>query len=114
MNSLLFLAAMFAFVALLKYRRRRTSALPLPPGPKRLPIIGNLLDRPCHHAWLTYSKWAKQYCSDIVSMEICGQTVIIVNSIEIARELLERRSTVYSDRPSATLVVVSTIVSFTF
>ncbi|KAF8917175.1 cytochrome P450 [Mucidula mucida] len=100
MNSLLFLAAMFAFVALLKYRRRRTSALPLPPGPKRLPIIGNLLDRPCHHAWLTYSKWAKQYCSDIVSMEICGQTVIIVNSIEIARELLERRSTVYSDRPT--------------
>ncbi|KAF9022861.1 cytochrome P450 [Hymenopellis radicata] len=100
MNPLLFLAVAFAFVALLKPRRRRTSALPLPPGPKRLPIIGNLLNRPSHNVWLTYSKWAKQYRSDLVSMQVLGQTVIIVNSAETANELFERRSTVYSDRPT--------------
>ncbi|KAF9022856.1 cytochrome P450 [Hymenopellis radicata] len=100
MHPLLVLAFVFALIALLKTRHRRTSALPLPPGPKRLPIIGNLLNRPSHHVWLTYSKWAEQFDSDLVSMQVLGQTVIIVNSTEIAQEFFERRSTVYSDRPT--------------
>lgn len=33
----------------------------LPPGPPTLPVIGNLHLMPKNHAWLQYSKWAKQY-----------------------------------------------------
>jgi hypothetical protein len=33
----------------------------LPPGPPTLPVIGNLHLMPKSHAWLQYSKWAKQY-----------------------------------------------------
>ncbi|KAF8917181.1 cytochrome P450 monooxygenase [Mucidula mucida] len=100
MHPLLVLAIVLALIALLKRRKRHTSALPLPPGPKRLPIIGNLLNRPSHHVWLTYSQWAKQFDCDLVSMQVLGQTVIIVNSTEIAQEFFERRSTIYSDRPT--------------
>ena len=34
---------------------------PLPPGPKRLPLLGNLLDMPTEQEWLTFAEWGKKY-----------------------------------------------------
>ena len=45
----LYLAFAAAIAAVLwRAKRRGGSALPLPPGPPRLPIIGNMLDMPKH------------------------------------------------------------------
>ncbi len=41
-----------------RYRTRKN--LPLPPGPKGWPLIGNLLDIPSHSEWITYHKWSKE------------------------------------------------------
>jgi hypothetical protein len=35
--------------------------LPYPPGPKRLPIIGNLFSMPSQEAWVTYKKWSEKF-----------------------------------------------------
>ena len=39
----------------------RRPSLPLHPGPKRLPILGNALDIPLSKQWLTFQRWAEEY-----------------------------------------------------
>ncbi|TDL20292.1 hypothetical protein BD410DRAFT_375851 [Rickenella mellea] len=103
------LATLGIFVLYL--RNRFKHAYPLPPGPPRLSIIGNFRDMPTKFQWLTYHKWAKQY-GDIVHVNIFGQSIVIVNSYDIAFDLFERRSSNYSDRPN--MVMLNDIAGFSF
>lgn len=41
--------------------KRLASGLPLPPGPRPLPFVGNMLDIPREKAALVYSQMAKKY-----------------------------------------------------
>jgi hypothetical protein len=51
----------FAGYASWRYTARKRSSTPHPPGPKGLPLIGNLLDMPTKHEWLAFNKYADQY-----------------------------------------------------
>ncbi|KJA26070.1 hypothetical protein HYPSUDRAFT_36932 [Hypholoma sublateritium FD-334 SS-4] len=83
---------------LLKGWLARRSTLSLPPGPKGYPFIGNVYDIPHHYPWLTYTEWARIY-GDVFSFSVFGKTTVVLNSIEAVTELLEKRSSNYSDRP---------------
>ncbi|KAJ7453461.1 cytochrome P450 [Mycena latifolia] len=86
------------------YLRRNRSRLPLPPGPAKLPLIGNLLDVPAHSQWEKYMEWSKEYDSDIIHLNFAGQSVIVLSSLEATTSLLEKRSSIYSDRPDVPMV----------
>ena len=45
--------------------RRRRGGLPYPPGPRPLPIIGNILDIPLKYPWLKYTQLSKTYGSTL-------------------------------------------------
>ncbi|KAH9474438.1 Cytochrome P450 monooxygenase 208 [Psilocybe cubensis] len=79
-------------------RLLRKKSEPLPPGPKKLPLIGNLLDMPSSQEWFTFAEWAKKW-GDIVSVSVLGQQIIIVNTIDQAMQMLDKKSSIYSDRP---------------
>ncbi|KAF7346446.1 Cytochrome P450 [Mycena sanguinolenta] len=71
----------------------------LPPGPKPKLLIGNLFDVPTQLAWLTYTKWRKQY-GDLVFFGVFGNNFLILNSLKATTDLLDKRATIYSERPS--------------
>ncbi|KIJ28554.1 hypothetical protein M422DRAFT_235598 [Sphaerobolus stellatus SS14] len=70
-----------------------------PPGPKQLPIVGNFFDLPKQRDYETYYQWSREYGSDIIYFRTLGKSTIILNSYKAATDLLERRSSIYSDRP---------------
>ncbi|KAF9019569.1 cytochrome P450 [Hymenopellis radicata] len=98
MDHFYFYGVLALLASLLVFSRRRRYALPLPPGPKGLPFVGLLFDRPVRNVYATYTEWAATY-GDLVHYQVLGQPIIVVSSEEAATELFERRSTNYSDRP---------------
>ncbi|RPD54268.1 cytochrome P450 [Lentinus tigrinus ALCF2SS1-7] len=87
-------------VALLLWRRRVSSSrfnLPLPPGPRRLPIVGNLLDVPMQDPPVYFRDMNAQY-GEVVYLDAFGQPIIILGTHEDAVELLDKRASKYSNR----------------
>ena len=83
-------------------QQRKSSKGKLPPGPPRLPIIGNLHQAPKLWPWRTYRDWSKIY-GPIFSLQYGGDTIIVLSNHTTARDLLDRRSDIYSSRPHFTM-----------
>jgi hypothetical protein len=57
----------------LSRRRRNPAGLPLPPGPPKLPVLGNLIQLAgAQPPWETYTEWAKEYGEICVPLSYNG------------------------------------------
>ncbi|KAJ6598116.1 cytochrome P450 [Mycena vulgaris] len=107
------------FVGIRLFKRWKPMSLPFPPGPKPGFITGNLRDIPTELPWLTYTEWGKQYGTSryfvtiwsllylsghIVHAQVFGEHILIVNSAKTAAELLDKRASIYSERPHIPMV----------
>ncbi|KAF5348527.1 hypothetical protein D9756_009683 [Leucocoprinus leucothites] len=88
----------------LSYRKQRRNLLPLPPGPFRWPIVGNAFIIPLTYVHRFYKKLGDGLGSKIVYLEAIGRTIIVLNDINMARDLLEKRSALYSSRPVSPMI----------
>ncbi|KAI0792435.1 cytochrome P450 [Abortiporus biennis] len=78
--------------------------LPYPPGPRRWPIIGSLLDFPKEKPYIILRDMSKKYDSDVLYFDLLGTPVVILSSPKAINDLLEKRSGIYSSRPSIPMV----------
>jgi hypothetical protein len=97
MSILTYLLISAVLLVIYSLRQARRSAK-LPPGPPRLPLIGNTHQLPTERLWNTFQTWVQQY-GPLVSADIGGNDIIIIGDQETARNLLDKRANIYSSRP---------------
>ncbi|KAF9078787.1 cytochrome P450 2 Le.CYP2 [Rhodocollybia butyracea] len=77
------------------FRRRRQSFVgSYPPGPKSPSM-------PTLDAWIQYQEWGREY-GDLVYIH--ENNMLIINNIQVAVDLLDKRARIYSDRPMTNMM----------
>ncbi|KAI8949870.1 cytochrome P450 [Xylaria longipes] len=69
-----------------------------PPGPPTLPIIGNLHQMPKVKVHVQLQKWADEY-GPTYSLILGTQVMVVISSDTAVKDLLDKRSAIYSSRP---------------
>ncbi|KAH6918171.1 O-methylsterigmatocystin oxidoreductase [Coprinopsis sp. MPI-PUGE-AT-0042] len=83
--------------SILARRQRNPRGLPLPPGPKGIPVLGNALQIAQGKSWETYRDWSRHF-GDIIYIEVMGTPILVLNSIKATNDLLEKKGSNFSDR----------------
>ncbi|TFK86471.1 cytochrome P450 [Polyporus arcularius HHB13444] len=99
MNRDFVLYAVTALLVFLGWRLSRARQRRYPPGPPPALFTGNLKDIPRGgHEWEAYTALGKKY-GDVVHFNVFGSHVVVLNSYEATRDLLDARGSIYSSRP---------------
>ena len=121
-SSLVLALASLLPILFIWFRKPKASRASLPPGPKPFPLLGNISDLTMKELWLPAFHWAKKYGTchciikhlqsrlellspgDVVYLHVLGQSIIILNTPEAAGDLMDKRGSIYSDKPSFVMV----------
>ncbi|KAK7179314.1 major facilitator superfamily transporter [Paraphaeosphaeria sporulosa] len=74
------------------------SALKKLPGPKGYPFIGSVPDVPEKNVFIKFAEWGKEY-GPIYQVNLAGTNHVWISSDQIAKDLLAKKGSIYSDRP---------------
>ncbi|KAL0058160.1 hypothetical protein AAF712_015167 [Marasmius tenuissimus] len=77
--------------------RTRTRSFKYPPGPRRLPLIGNLLQLPSRRQWVKFREWALEY-GPIYYLKAGPVDIFVLNTPEAAEDLLVKHNRIFGDR----------------
>ncbi|KAL3481005.1 cytochrome P450 [Aspergillus californicus] len=69
-------------------------------GPPTLPIVGNLHQIPTKGSYLKFTEWAEKY-GGLYSLKLGTGTAVVITDRRIVKELIDRKSSKYSNRPES-------------
>ncbi|KAI0793833.1 cytochrome P450 [Fomes fomentarius] len=100
------------FLFALSRRLGHRAGTRLPPGPPGLPLVGNVRDIPPldEYPFAKYKELCRKYNTDILRLNALGLNIIVLDTLEAATELLDRRSSIYSGRPR--MVMLNELAGF--
>lgn len=98
--SFTFYAIVLVLAVTVLARLRKVGQRPAgyPPGPPTLPLIGNLHLMPKEKGHLQFKRWAEEY-GPVYSLILGTQVMIVLSSDQAVKDLLDKRSNIYSSRP---------------
>ncbi|KAH8804287.1 cytochrome P450 [Flagelloscypha sp. PMI_526] len=102
--SFALVASALAITFLATQTKGGVTQLPLPPGPRRLPWVGNLFQIPSADLPAVFYDWGRKHYGPIFYFKIFGRHLIVLNGLDIILELFEKKSSLSSTRPSAVMV----------
>ncbi|KAI5120037.1 hypothetical protein M0805_004665 [Coniferiporia weirii] len=103
LDIIIFACASYYLGPWLLSRRRNPGRPPYPPGPRGVPLVGNVFNMVSLAELERAREWAHQY-GDLTFFKVLGKPYLLVNSYDAAYELFEKRGHNYSSRPQITLV----------
>ncbi|KAJ0733874.1 putative premnaspirodiene oxygenase [Helianthus annuus] len=99
---------MLLVIKILKQCRTNNSIPNLPPGPRKLPLIGNILDVPGPLPHHTLGNLAKKY-GPLMHLQLGENSTIIASSAETAKEVMKTHDINFANRP---FLLASYIISY--
>ena len=60
-TALFFYTGLILTFGFYRWQNRKKIRLPLPPGPKKLPLVGNLFQLPTTYEWEVFAQWSEAY-----------------------------------------------------
>lgn len=72
----------------------------LPPGPPTLPVLGNIHQIPQKGTHFQFTEWARQY-GGLYTLKLGTGTAAVITDRRLIKELIDKKSTIYSDRPKS-------------
>ncbi|KAG9027414.1 hypothetical protein FRB95_007782 [Tulasnella sp. JGI-2019a] len=93
------------FLLMIRWYRsvRSRSSIPYPPGPPGDFVLGNLRQMPTSYQWLTFADWGRKY-GPLTYLNIVGKPFLVINTQKAAVDLLEKKASIYSDRPCMMMI----------
>lgn len=95
----------------------------LPPGPRRLPVVGNVHQLPLENQHHTFAAWSKTYgeltallsirpdslltlciAGDVIYARLFSKRILVLNSLQAAQDLLQKKAEQYAGRPHLILL----------
>lgn len=94
--------AIVGFIGILLWQLSKIGRRPkdYPPGPPTLPLLGNLHQIPDKKRHLQFEKWAREY-GPVFSLMLGTKAMIVLNSDQAIKDLVDKRGAIYSSRPDA-------------
>jgi cytochrome P450 len=103
------LASLVVLILVRLYQYSKLSSRPpgFPPGPKTLPFLGNLHQIPLERVQFKFTEYGRKFGA-IVGLKLGCQSMIVLNTWQAVRDLVEQKGAIYSSRsrnPVADIVV---------